>query len=232
MKLKPVQQKRVYQDIIEQIKASIESGELKPGEKLPSERELANMLSVSRTAIREAISVMASAGVVEIFRGIGVFLKEDENDKLLRRINELFQQKGINLVELLEVRQGIEGQAAYLAAIRRTESDLQKIKFAYKKMEDFYAGNQTAEKEDFEFHTSIVKATQNKMLLQSVKLFSNEFLQEVKQLRNKSIITGKSQEVLSEHLDIYEAIEKQAPENAQKAMLEHLNNANRRYFGD
>jgi len=222
----------VYQDIIEQIKASIESGELKPGEKLPSERELANMLSVSRTAIREAISVMASAGVVEIFRGIGVFLKEDENDKLLRRINELFQQKGINLVELLEVRQGIEGQAAYLAAIRRTESDLQKIKFAYKKMEDFYAGNQTAEKEDFEFHTSIVKATQNKMLLQSVKLFSNEFLQEVKQLRNKSIITGKSQEVLSEHLDIYEAIEKQAPENAQKAMLEHLNNANRRYFGD
>jgi len=232
LKLKPVQQKRVYQDIIEQIKASIESGELKPGEKLPSERELANMLSVSRTAIREAISVMASAGVVEIFRGIGVFLKEDENDKLLRRINELFQQKGINLVELLEVRQGIEGQAAYLAAIRRTESDLQKIKFAYKKMEDFYAGNQTAEKEDFEFHTSIVKATQNKMLLQSVKLFSNEFLQEVKQLRNKSIITGKSQEVLSEHLDIYEAIEKQAPENAQKAMLEHLNNANRRYFGD
>lgn len=231
--LKPVQkQKRVYQFIIEQVKESMENGDLKPGDKLPSERELANLMSVSRSAIREALSVMESAGLVEVLRGIGVFLKEDENGQLLSRMDGILHQRGINLVELLEVRQGIEGQSAYLAAIRRTKSDVKELKRAYEQMEKKYANNQVAEQEDLEFHTSVVKASKNLMLLESVKLFSDTFLDGVQQLRSKSILTGKSQVVLLEHLDIYKAIEKQDPEKAQEAMLHHLRNAKGRYFKD
>lgn len=231
--LKPVEkQKRVYQQIIEQIRESMEKGTLKPGDKLPSERELASMMSVSRTAIREALSVMESAGLVEVLRGVGVFLKEDESSLLLNKMDSILQQRGIDLIELLEVRQGIEGQAAYLAAIRRTDSDLDNIKTAYEQMKKEYASNQVAELEDFNFHMSIVQASKNEMLGKAVKLFSDAFLDGVKQLRHKSIPSGKSEMVLQEHWDIYEAIAKQEPEKAQEAMLLHLRNAQKRYFID
>lgn len=231
--LKPVEkQKRVYQQIIEQIKESMEKGELKPGDKLPSERDLASMMNVSRTAIREALSVMESAGLVEVLRGVGVFLKEDESSLLLNKMDNILQQRGLDLIELLEVRQGIEGQAAYLAAIRRTDSDLDNIKRAYEQMKKEYANNQVAELEDFYFHMSIVQASKNEMLLQAVKLFSDAFLEGVKQLRHKSIPSGKSEMVLHEHWVIYDAIARQEPEEAQEAMVQHLRNAQKRYFGD
>lgn len=73
MMLKPIRRKRLYQDIIEQIQLLIRDNELKPGDKLPSEREMAENLSVSRTSVREAISVMESAGLVEVLQGKGVF---------------------------------------------------------------------------------------------------------------------------------------------------------------
>ncbi|GIM46005.1 GntR family transcriptional regulator [Collibacillus ludicampi] len=231
MKLAPIQKKRIYQYIIEQIKASIENGELLPGDKLPSERELADKLSVSRSAVREAFSVLDSAGLVRIMQGIGVFLKEDENEELITRMNDILNPHGVNLVELLEVRQGIEGQAAYLAAIRRSEADLQKIKTAYNHLEQAVAAQQVAAEEDYAFHISVVKASQNSMLLQAVKFLSDKFLQGVHQSRSESLkIPGKSQMVLAEHVEILNAIAEQDPEKAQQAMWQHLQNVKLRYL--
>ncbi|EKN64263.1 GntR family transcriptional regulator [Neobacillus bataviensis LMG 21833] len=232
MDLKPIQKKRVYQEIIEQIKDSIRSGGLKPGDKLPSERELADRLTVSRNAVREAVSVMESAGLVEILQGIGIFLKEDNHDILTTRMDELLNQQGLNLVELLEVREVLEGQGAYLAASRRTASELKAIKIAYEKMKSAYALNQIAAVEDYEFHIAVVTAAQNTTLLDTVKLFSDTFLLGVQHLRSRSIKDGRSQTVLSEHFEIYQAIEQQDTERAEKAMRTHIVNAKNRYLLD
>ena len=232
MMLKPIRRKRLYQDIIEQIQLLIRDNELKPGDKLPSEREMAENLSVSRTSVREAISVMESAGLVEVLQGKGVFLINDENTKLLNKLDKLLNSQGLNLIELIEVRQGLEGQAAYLAAIRRSETDLQKIKSAYIKMEKAYANDLVAAEEDYEFHISVVTAAKNPMLLKAVELFTDPFLQGVNILREKSIKSGKGQIILSEHFDIYKAIEEQDELKAQTAMWNHLVAAKKRYFID
>ncbi|WP_303450624.1 FadR/GntR family transcriptional regulator [Oceanobacillus profundus] len=230
--LKPIRRKRLYQDIIEQIQLLIRDNELKPGDKLPSEREMAENLSVSRTSVREAISVMESAGLVEVLQGKGVFLINDENTKLLNKLDKLLNSQGLNLIELIEVRQGLEGQAAYLAAIRRSETDLQKIKSAYIKMEKAYANDLVAAEEDYEFHISVVTAAKNPMLLKAVELFTDPFIQGVNILREKSIKSGKGQIILSEHFDIYKAIEEQDELKAQTAMWNHLVAAKKRYFID
>jgi GntR family transcriptional regulator, transcriptional repressor for pyruvate dehydrogenase complex len=230
--LKPIQKKRVYQEIIAQIRDSIRNGGLKPGDKLPSERELADRLSVSRNAVREAVSVMESVGLVEISQGIGIFLKEENQDILTSRMDGLLNQQGLNLVELLEVREGLEGQGAFLAAARRTASDLEAIKIAYEKMKNAYSLNQIAAEEDYEFHIAIVTAAQNTTLLDAVKLFSDTFLLGVQQLRSRSIKAGKSQTVLSEHFEIYQAIEQQDADRAEKAMRVHIVNAKKRHLLD
>lgn len=228
MNLEPIKKKRVYQDIIDQIRKLIASGTLKAGDQLPSERELASRLFVSRTAVREAISVLESSGIVRTHQGMGVFVREEAHDLLLFRMDNLINQQGISLVDLLEVRLGIEGQAAYLAATRRTDHDLDEIKTAYQKMENAYSIDKPAAEEDHEFHLAVVKASQNAMLVQHVMLFSDKFLKAVLELRSKSIGTKKSQEVLLEHLAIYKAIEEKDPEKSQKAMWTHLNNAMKR----
>jgi GntR family transcriptional repressor for pyruvate dehydrogenase complex len=230
LKLSPIQKKRVYQNIIEQIKASIERSELVPGDKLPSERELAERLSVSRSAVREAISVLESAGMVRIMQGIGVFLEEDRHKDLSARMNGIIHQQGMNLVELLEVRQGIEGQAAYLTAARRSQLDLKVIENAYEGLQNAVLEQKVAAAEDYQFHISIVEASRNQMLLQAVKLFSDRFQQGLHKSRSESMrIPGKSQVVLEEHLKIIEAIREQNAEKAQKAMWQHLQNVKSRF---
>lgn len=229
MDLKPIQKKRVYQEIIEQIKDSIRSGRLKPGDKLPSERELADRLSVSRNAVREAVSVMESAGLVEILQGIGIFLKEDHHDILTTRIDRLLNHQGLNLVELIEVREGLEGHGAFMAAKRRTAEDLERIKIAYENMQKAYELEQIGAEEDYEFHLAVVNAAKNTTLLDTVRLFSDTFIFGVQQLRKKSIRKGQSQTVLLEHFEIYEAIKHGDPERAEKAMRAHLANAKKRF---
>lgn len=228
LSLEPIKKKRVYQDIIDQIRNLLASGKLKAGDQLPSERELASRLFVSRTAVREAISVLESSGIVRTHQGMGVFVKEEAHDLLLFRMDNLINQQGISLIDLLEVRLGIEGQGAYLAAIRRTDHDLDDIKTAYQKLENAYSINKPAAEEDHEFHLTVVKASQNMMLVQHVMLFSDKFLKSVNELRNKSIRSNRSKEVLIEHLAIYKAIEEKDPNKSQKAMWTHLKNAIKR----
>jgi GntR family transcriptional repressor for pyruvate dehydrogenase complex len=233
MKLNPIQKQRVYQNIIEQIKHSIEIGDLKPGERLPAERELAESLSVSRSAVREAISVLASSRLVRIQPGVGVFLEIDANHDMIARLSEILQDEigDSSLVQLLEVRQAIEGQAAYLAAIRRTPADLTAIQRAFEKLAASVERGRVAAEEDFHFHLEIVKAAYNPMLLETVKLFSDKCLIGLHKSRSESIqIQGKKDAVLNEHRHILQSIESMNPEQAQQMMWTHLHNVKLRYL--
>jgi GntR family transcriptional repressor for pyruvate dehydrogenase complex len=231
MKLVSIQKQRVYQIVIEQIKQSIERGELKSGDKLPGERDLAEELSVSRATVREAMSVLEATRIVKVLPGVGIFLEENPNKDLIARMNEIGQTGNDNLTQLLEVRLALESQAAYLAATRRTDADLQALGEAYERLKLSVDRNEVAAEEDFRFHMAVVDAAYNPMLQEAVKLFSEKFLAGLYRSRSESIrIPGKSKEVLAEHWSIYQAITDKHADLARKAMSEHLQNVISRYY--
>lgn len=231
MKLVSIQKQRVYQIVIEQIKQSIERGELKCGDKLPGERDLAEELSVSRATVREAMSVLEATRIVKVLPGVGIFLEETPNKDLIARMDEIGQSGNDNLTQLLEVRQALESQAAALAASRRTDADLKILNEAYERLKQSVDRNEVAAEEDFRFHMAVVDAAFNPVLQEAVKLFSEKFLAGLYRSRSESIrIPGKSKEVLAEHWDIYQAIKDKNSELAHKAMSKHLQNVISRYY--
>lgn len=224
MNLKPIQKKRVYQEIIEQIQVLIKNGDLKPGDKLPSERELANSLSVSRSAVREAVSVLESAGLIEILPGIGIFLIEDKNNMILSRLSGTLNQQTLHLAELMDIRQGVEGQGAYLAAIFRTDEELETIREVFEGLKQSPAMRTEAV---HEFHRAVAAAAKNTTLLRIVELLLEKFSKDHEVLH----VTGEKQMLLMEYSNILDAIEGRDSEKAERAMKRHLVNVKSRMAG-
>jgi GntR family transcriptional repressor for pyruvate dehydrogenase complex len=225
MSFDPIKKEKVHEIIIKQIKENIEKGELLPGDKLPSERELAQSLSVSRGVVRQAMSVLEAKGIIEIKQGIGVFLIKNERESMLKKLHSIFSETDIHLIELLELRQCIEGQAAAYAAERRNERDLFKIKQALDKLEAAVDKGDVAADEDFQFHMAVAEASHNSMMVQTLRLLSDAFIKSLYKARSEALlIPGKSQSVVEEHYEIYEAIKNADPERARKALLLHLEN--------
>ena len=114
--LTPIKSEKVYKIIMKQIKDIVKSGELKRGDKLPSERELALRLNVSRTSVREAIKALETLGLVESKHGGGNYIKNDFEDILLEPLSIAFMLLGSNNSEILELRKVIEPEVASMAA--------------------------------------------------------------------------------------------------------------------
>lgn len=229
MHLVPVEKKRIYHDIIEQIKVAIENGELKPGDQLLSERKLAESLSVSRTTVKEAISVLDSAGVVTIKPGVGVFLRKNEIEDIILDINVILGKK-VNLVELLEFRQALEGNVAYFAAIRSTPEDHLHIKTAFEKLEAAVLAESLAAVEDYDFHLAICNAAKNQLFKKVLFSVSDFFLEGLKESRSKSLKAGRAKIILEEHRRIYEAIISGDAALARKEMWDHIQKVKERFI--
>lgn len=177
------------------------------------------------------MSVLEAIRIVKVLPGVGIFLEENPNKDLIARMDEMVRAGKDNLIQLLEIRQAIESQAAYLAAMRRTEADLKLLTEAFERLRHSVDRNEVAAEEDFRFHMAVVDAACNPMLMEAVKFFSEKFLAGLHQSRSESIrIPGKSKAVLDEHWRIYRAIADQNPDLAHKAMSEHLQNVISRYY--
>lgn len=231
MKLSPVRKKRVYQDIVEQIKKAIEKGEIFQGEKLPSERALAESFSVSRTSVKEAFSVLESAGVVEIKQGSGVFLIKNNTDEIIAKINSVIRGVAVDIVELMELRQAIEGDAAYYAALRGTKEDVEAVYKAFCDLENAVSKRSIAAEEDLTFHMSIAKAARNSITEKVMYMISDQVLEGLNESRTNTLeVPNKSQTILTEHRFIYEAIQEGNPDQAKEAMCNHLQKVKQRYL--
>lgn len=230
MKLSPIKKKRVYQEIIEQIKFAIERGEINPGDKLPSERKLADDLSVSRTSVKEAISVLDSTGIVDIQPGIGVFLRNRTANDIVLQMDDILTGQENNIIEIMEMRQAIEGDAAYYAAKRSGEKEREAIKKALDKLEQAVKENRVAAEEDFEFHLAICKAAQNSLITRVMYLISDVLLDGLIESRSKTLkVSGLSEKIVDEHKEIYSAIINSNAENARDLMVKHLQGVRDRY---
>lgn len=147
----------------------IESQHLKPGDLLPSETSLANSFGVSRPVIREALKNLEGKGVIEIVNGKGALIRPIDSDPLRLFFQRAMQMEYGTMLELMEVRKGIEVEAAFLAAKRRDENDLKVISNIVKEMRDNMQNLDAYIQLDVEFHLRIAAASHNGMIVYLVE---------------------------------------------------------------
>ena len=130
MEYEPLLRKRLFEGIVDRIKAQIKSGQLSPGDQLPAERELAEKMSVSRTSVREALRTLEIMGYIEIKAGEGVFVKQVTFDDLLEPIMGALSVDKDLILDLLDVRDIIEVEMTKKAVMNASEEDLSRIENA------------------------------------------------------------------------------------------------------
>ncbi|PTM57560.1 FadR/GntR family transcriptional regulator [Desmospora activa] len=227
-----IERKKVSVQVLERIKEMIKSGELPPNSKLPSEMELAERFGVSRSPIREALSVLAASGIIESKQGGGSWVKEVQLVNMLEQVTlDLVDVEQV--YDLLEMRNIMETEAAALAALRHDPDEIVALRQA---LDDFAQTvknrDLVGDEADYRFHRIIIQASRNPFLEQTMENVSDLLKKALTFSLQKNIgLQRKREEVYQEHLAIYQAIKVKNPEKARKAMNIHLHNA-RRKLGD
>ena len=222
--LEPIRPKKISEEIVSQVKQLISKGELKPGDRIPSERELATMLGVSRPSVREAIMVLEAMGFVESRQGGGTYVKALTEASIMNPLAKLVEKRDPELLRsLAEVRMGLESWSAYLAAQRATDADIAEMRRLYKIMEKQAAKGGWSPDVDAEFHYAITAASHNSLqmhVLDSIHSLFHATIQVA--LMEFYQQEGHVQLLLNHHHDIMEAIAAHDPELARRKMVEHL----------
>ncbi len=210
-------EKRLYRSVLEKLQGLIDTGEYRPGGRLPPERELAQRFNVSRPTVREAIIALEALGRVEVKVGSGVYVLK--TPAVHGRID-----MSITAFELTEARALIEGEAAALAATMISDSQLEQLAQALNEMADESAdGNLAAEAADQRFHRIISEATRNAMLIAVVdELWFVRDNSPVVHRAYQSICEADVASRLAEHRDILEALRRRDPVAARTAMHGHF----------
>jgi len=217
--LTPIERTKVYQAAVEQIRDGIENGDWMPGAQLPSERELAEHLSIGRTSVREALRVLEVMGLVEIRPGQGTFVRVNSNHSQPIQLLQSMLQEDAHVVELLEIRELLEPQIACMAAQSATDEDVAYLSEILKRMERSLAAGQSGVEENIEFHLAMTKAAGNRVLLQFHNLFFELSRDSIERF---FLVPGRAAESLQGHLEILQAIRERRPDDARRSMLSHL----------
>lgn len=220
------------QELVSALEARIRDGRLPPGERLPTEAAVMDEYGVSRTVVREAISRLQAAGLVSTRHGVGTFVEARTEEPGFRIQPE---QLGTlqEVIALLELRIGIETEAAALAAQRRTEADLQAMRKALDQMADAIEHGQDAIASDFQFHLEIARATQNAHYTKFMNALGSQVIPRAR-LDGEEDAEARAQRqnflrrVNAEHESLLDAIAAGDADAARAAMRTHLSNSRER----
>jgi DNA-binding FadR family transcriptional regulator len=225
MGFKPIKTRRIYEEIVDQLKMMIIQGNLKPGDKLPSERELSEQLGVSRSSVREALSALEAMSILDIRSGEGTFVRETSQSATIEPLALVLAVENNPEVQLMEVRRVLEVEAAGVAARRATLYQVEKIGEALKAMREAAEKQELAVEYDLKFHFTIAEATHNNILLRIMNTVADIMHQTFRPKRQQLYGSpGMAERIIHEHTLIFQAIQERNPEKARERMLEHLNN--------
>lgn len=216
--------KKAYETVIDYIERDYAEGKLKMGDKLPSERELAEQLHVSRASVREGLRQLEQRGVVEIKHGIGSFIALSQASLLANELSESILDTDRHFIyDMLEFRLALEAEAAYLAAQRANSVDLGKMKDSLEKMaaskDDIELGIQA----DVAFHVAIVEATNNAVFINLIKSLMDHMEDTIRVTRTHRLANPvKYQATLNEHKEIYISIATKNKHRARELMKKHI----------
>jgi len=219
-----VRKTRVYEGVAQQIQRLIADGALKPGDRLPPERELVERFGVSRSSVRDAIRVLELIGLVIPRQGEGTVVADVSADALVAPIASALVRKRELIAELLDVRKMIEPALAARAAARATPADVEKLEEVLdRQRRKTEAGEPTVE-EDTEFHYRIALAAGNSV----VRKVLDVLMDLLRETRARSLqVSGRPQRSLAGHRRVLEAIRRGDAAAAERAVRLHLEDVER-----
>jgi len=220
MSFKIIKKESTLEVIIQQIKDQIKKGILKPGERLPSERELASLLGVSRASVREAIKALSFSGYLEVIRGKGTYILEIAT-KYDEITNFFSGFSNYSLDYLMEARIMLEGEFARLAALNASQEEIDIIEKIFNEIAKSKDLNSFVVK-DLEFHLAIAKATHNPFMNGLMKIIGEMLYKETQ----KIIEISKDTKVNSIETirNLIQAIKQRNAEQAKELMSKHIRN--------
>lgn len=214
--LRPVQRSSLYEEVLQRIRQYAQGANLRAGDRLPSERDLAAALKASRSTIKQALVVLEVQGLVETRHGGGTFLLRD--DLSAESVKTLLDRRE-RLPHVLEVRMALEGKLAELAAARRTEADLEAMEAALADMASAVARAADPAPGDKSFHGAVAAAARNPLLSRLL----DQIASEISESRAESLRQPhRPAQSLQQHREIAAAIAAGDPVAAHAAMDSHL----------
>lgn len=216
----PIQSERLYEGIVSQIEQRIEAGDLKVGDQLPSERELAEQFAVSRTAVREAVKALRQKGLVEIRPGRGTFITNETSDTIRNSLGMLMKFGAAKGSEnLVEVREILEPEIAALAATRITDEYITLMQDAVKIMDTALNNAEVFVEADLDFHLALAEGTQNPF----IPILMDSIIELLREQRKRTGLTkGGLERGQLHHKIILDAVTRRDPQAARQAMHNHL----------
>src|SRR5437773_498188 len=214
-----VKKTKLYEKVVQQVQGMIADGLLKPGDRLPPERELAETFQVSRSSLRDAIRALEVMGLVEPRQGEGTIVRDLSASSLVSPLSAVLSQKRELVGELLDVRRIIEPPLAARAARHATPEDLARLKDILRRQKEKVERGELAVEEDSEFHYTIARAAKNSVVLKVLDVFMDL----LRESRERSLqVGGRLQKSFAGHVRILSAICRRNAPAAEKAMRRHI----------
>lgn len=222
----PIETKRASEAIYEQVKDKIVAGELKPGDRLPSERNMMELFQRSRPTIREALRMLERAGYIKTIAGSnGAIVTVPDSKNMEETIEDALQIGQISLPEIAEYRRASEGAAAGWAAERGTEEDLAALRQCLNSMEAVVGDVEAFMELDSRFHNLIACAAKNRVsciMNATISKLNRAFIKDSYSTLGPEEREHNNRRIIEMHKNIYQAIAAHQPELARQAMDEHL----------
>ena len=213
-----IRRSKVYEEVAKQIERLILT-KLQPGDKLPSERELAEMLAVSRSSIRDAIRSLELLGMVEPRQGAGTVVREISADSVVNPLATLLTRQRQSVTELLDFRKMLEPPLAARAATHASAEEVAEMEEILRRQEEKLRGGEVPVEEDTEFHYSIAMAAENSVVLKVLDVLMDL----LRETRERSLqVEGRPQKSLAGHRRILSAIKRRDAAAAEAAMRRHI----------
>lgn len=209
----------ISEDIVENLLSLIRERELRPGDKLPPERELAAMMQVSRPSLREALRALAIMNIIEIRQGDGTYVTSLEPDLLMAHLDFVFALTDATFLHLFEARRILEPGIVALAAVNITDEELTALDQCIARSIELVDDHAAFAEADLEMHELITKAARNTIL----ERFMASLTQLGKVSRRRTVeLPGVARQSLQDHIVIAAALKQRDPDAARAAMLNHL----------
>lgn len=220
--IRPIRRSRISQQIVVQLCQMIRQGHVRPGDRLPSERELSEQLQVSRASLREALRQLEHAGIVAAKQGGGTYIREVFDDGILSPLSLVLDASTDLVGDLWEVRSIFEPAVASRAAIRAQPDDIAALERIVQEQHGFLnrdVPNEAWLESDRAFHIAVARASRNEVSVRVIRLI-NELLHEGR--RHFATHADRREHAYSWHRDIFARIRDGQPQPARDAMLQHL----------
>ena len=211
--------------LVQEIISQIKSGKLQPGEVLPSQRDLAKMFNVGLGSVREAIKILDVMGHVKVVRGKGTYISDTPPRQPQQKPSLETALEAMSVAELVKAREIVECGAARLAAENATPGDIRTLEMLGKKMDGSFSDTDLFYKLDFEFHIAVAEASNNKALIEMVKLLvhrSHKHVTFMSESLNIAVPFTVEKAVYSAR-EVIAQIKAGDPQMAEICMNKHLN---------